>query len=120
GGVFDAVPGGGGPGGEDFRTMGENIEPKSALDGCRIILVKLPLIAVLGLATIVARESTNLFTVLVLGPWLPGMGGARRRLADAAGVQLPRHPDALASAVRTLATCDVEVRGGWPVHFLFP
>ena len=118
--VVDALLAGVGPDAEDFLTMVERIEPKSALNGCYIILVKLPLVAVLGLATIVARESTNLFTVLVLGPWLAAMWRARRRLADATAVQLTRNPDALASAVRTLATCDVEVPGGWPVHFLFP
>jgi len=98
----------------------ESIQPKSARNGCYIILVQLPLIAVLGLATITARETTNLVTVLVLGPWLAAMWRARRRLADATAVQLTRNPSALASAVRTLATCDVQVPGGWPVHFLFP
>jgi len=105
---------------EDFISMVEAIEPKSVRNGCYIILVQVPLIAVLGLATIAAREATNLFTVLVLGPWVAAMWRARRRLADATAVQLTRNPSALASAVRTLATCDVEVPGGWPVHFLFP
>ena len=105
---------------EDFLRTVEAIEPTSARNGCYLILVKLPLIAVLGLATITARETTNLVTVLVLGPWLAAMWRARRRLADATAVQLTRNPSALASAVRTLATCDVQVPGGWPVHFLFP
>ena len=105
---------------EDFLTTIEAIQPKSARDGCYIVLVQLPLIAVLGLATITARETTNLVTVLVLGPWLAAMWRARRRLADATAVQLTRNPSALASAVRTLAACDIQVPGGWPVHFLFP
>jgi len=118
--VVDALLAGIGPDAEDFLSMVEGIQPKSVRDGCYIILVKLPLIAVIGLSTIAARESTNLFTVLVLGPWLAAMWRARRRLADAMAVQLTRNPAALASAVRTLATSDVEVPGGWPVHFLFP
>jgi len=118
--VVDALLAGAGPDAEDFMTMIEGIEPTSALDGCFIIVVKIPLIAVLGLSTIAAREATNLFTVLVLGPWLAAMWRARRRLADATAVQLTRNPETLASAVRTLAANDVQVAGGWPVHFLFP
>jgi hypothetical protein len=48
------------------------------------------------------------------------MWRARRSLADAMAVQLTRNPTALANAVRTLDASDVEVSGGWPVHFLFP
>jgi len=118
--VIDSLLAGVGPDAEDFMTMIEAIEPKSAKHGCFIILVQLPLIAVLGLGTIAAKQSTNLFTLLVFGPWLSAMWRARRGLADASAVQLTRNPSALASAVRTLATCDVEVPGGWPVHFLFP
>jgi hypothetical protein len=44
----------------------------------------------------------------------------RRRLADASAVQLTRNPTALARAVRTLASNDVEVEGGWVAYFLFP
>jgi len=119
-GVVDALLAGAGPDAEDFMTMIESIEPTSARNGCYIIVVKIPLIAVLGLSTIAAQEATNLFTVLVLGPWLAAMWRARRRLADATAVQLTRNPEALASAVRTLAASDVQVPGGWPVHFLFP
>ena len=118
--VVDALLAGAGPDAEDFMTMIEGIEPTSVRSGCYIIIVKIPLIAVLGLSTIAAREATNLFTVLVLGPWLAAMWRARRRLADATAVQLTRNPEALASAVRTLAASDVQVPGGWPVHFLFP
>ena len=118
--VIDSLLAGSGPDGEDFMSMVQEMEPKSALGCCRLILINVPLLAVLGLATIAARESTNLFTALVLGPWLSAMWRARRRLADATAVQLTRNPEALASAVRTMATCDVEVPGGWPVHFLFP
>ena len=118
--VVDSLLAGIGPDAEDVITTIERISPKSALDGCFIILVQIPLMAVLGLGTIVARESTNLVVLLVLGPWLAAMWRARRGLADATAVQLTRNPSALARAVRTLAACDVEVPGGWPVHFLFP
>ena len=118
--VIDSLLAGAGRDSDDFISMMQDMEPKSALGGCRLIFISLPLLAVLGLATIAARESTNLFTGLVLGPWLSAMWRARRRLADATAVQLTRNPEALASAVRTMATCNVEVPGGWPVHFLFP
>jgi Zn-dependent protease with chaperone function len=118
--VIDALLAGAGPDAEDFLSMVESIQPTSVRNGCYTVLVKVPLIAVVGLSTIAARESTNLFTLLVFGPWLAAMWRARRRLADATAVQLTRNPFALASAVRTLATCDVEVPGGWPVYFLFP
>jgi len=118
--VVDSLLAGVGPDAEDFITTIEGIAPKSPLDGCFIIVVQIPLMAVLGLGSIVARESTNLFVLLVLGPWLAGMWRARRRLADATAVQLTRNPSALARAIRTLDTCNVEVPGGWPVHFLFP
>ena len=68
--VIDSLLAGVGPDAEDFMTMIEAIEPKSAKHGCFIILVQLPLIAVLGLGTIAAKQSTNLFTLLVFGPWL--------------------------------------------------
>lgn len=118
--VVDALLVGSGQDVDDFISMVESIQPKSPLNGCYIILVQIPLIAVTGLGMIAAREATNLFTVLVLSPWLGAMWRARRYLADATAVQLTRHPDALANAVRTLDTCNVEVPGGWPVHFLFP
>lgn len=118
--VVDSLLAGVGPDAEDFITTIENISPESPRQGCYIILVQVPLMAVLGLGSIVAKESTNLFVLLLLGPWLGAMWRARRGLADAMAVQLTRNPSALAQAVRTLDTCDVEVPGGWPVHFLFP
>ena len=96
------------------------IQPRSALHGCAIIVLQLPLIAVLGLASITARMSNALYTALGLGPWLAAMWRARRRLADASAVQLTRNPTALARAVRTLDGCDVAVPGGWVAYFLFP
>ena len=45
---------------------------------------------------------------------------ARRRLADATAVELTRHPESLAAAVRTLSGVDVVVPGAVPVNFLFP
>ncbi len=118
--MVDALLIGSGQDVDDFITMVESVHPSSVGNGCYIMLVQIPLIAVVGLGMVVARESTNLFTVLVLSPWLGAMWRARRYLADATAVQLTRHPEALASAVRTLDTCNVEVPGGWPVHFLFP
>jgi Zn-dependent protease with chaperone function len=97
-----------------------DIHPRSALHGCAIIVVQIPVIAVLGLASITARMSAALFTALGLGPWLAAMWRARRRLADASAVQLTRNPTALARAVRTLDGCDVVVPGGWVAYFLFP
>ena len=105
---------------DDVGKALEAMQPRSFRHGCFLILVKAPFVAVIFLATVAAREVTNLFTVLGLGPWLAAMWRARRRLADATAVQLTRNPAALASAVGTLATCDVEVPGGWPVHLLFP
>ena len=118
--VVDALLAGVGPEAEDFITTIENIFPESPRQGCYIILVQVPLMAVLGLGSIVAKESTNLFVLLLLGPWLGAMWRARRSLADATAVELTRNPTALAKAVRTLDASDVEVPGGWPVHFLFP
>ena len=98
----------------------EAIQPRSPAHGCLIILFQVPLIAVLGLASIAARTTVALCTALGLGPWLAAMWRSRRRLADASAVQLTRNPTALARAVRTMATCDVEVPGGWVAYFLFP
>lgn len=118
--IVDALLIGSGQDVDDFIAMVESVHPSSVWDGCYIILVQIPLIASVGLGMIAAREATNLFTLLVLGPWLGAMWRARRYLADATAVQLTRNPDALARAVRTLSSCNVEVPGGWPVHFLFP
>jgi len=118
--MVDALLIGSGQDVDDFITMVESIHPSSWGNGCYIILVQIPLIATVGLGMIVAREATNLFTLLVFGPWLGAMWRARRYLADATAVQLTRNPDGLASAVRTLADSDVVVPAGWPVHFLFP
>ena len=105
---------------DDVVSALEALEPKSALRGCWLVLVQMPVFIVVALSTIAAREGTNLVTVLVLGPWLSAMWRSRRRLADATAVQLTRNPSALSSAVKTLDGCDVEVAGGWPVNFLFP
>jgi Zn-dependent protease with chaperone function len=83
------------------------------------LLVLIPLLATLGIASIAARTASSLFTVLGFGPWIAAMWRARRRLADATAVELTRNPDALASAVRRLGGADVEIVEGWPVNFLF-
>jgi Zn-dependent protease with chaperone function len=97
----------------------ERMDIPSPQHGCLIILL-LPIIALLGFASITARTTLALCTALALGPWLAAMWRYRRRLADASAVQLTRNPTALARAVRTLASSDVEVSGGWVAYFLFP
>lgn len=97
-----------------------DIHPRSVPHALAIMFIQIPLIAVLGLASITARMSSALYTALGMGPWLAAMWRARRRLADASAVQLTRNPTALANAVRTLDGCDVAVPGGWIAYFLFP
>lgn len=84
------------------------------------VVVLVPLLATVGLASIAARQVSALLTLLGFGPWLAAMWRARRRLADATAVELARNPSALAGAVRKLAAADVVIPGGWPVNFLFP
>jgi len=104
---------------EEFFQNIESIEPRSPLHGCYIIVVVIPMIAAVGLATLAAREVIGLFTLIVLGPWLGAMWRARRHLADATAVQLTRNPGALARVVNDLRNLDVEVPGGTAVNFLF-
>ena len=96
------------------------IEPRSVRHALGIMFIQLPVIAVLGLASITARMSSALYTAIGLGPWLAAMWRARRRLADASAVQLTRNPTALANAVKAFDTNAVEVEGGWVAYFLFP
>jgi Zn-dependent protease with chaperone function len=96
------------------------IQPRSARHALGIMFIQLPLIAVLGLASITARMSSALYTAIGLGPWLAAMWRARRRLADASAVQLTRNPTALAHAVKAFDENSVEVDGGWVAYFLFP
>jgi Zn-dependent protease with chaperone function len=103
---------------EFFRNI-EAFEPRSALHGCYLVLIVVPMIATVGLATLAARQVIALFTLLVLGPWLSAMWRARRHLADATAVQLTRNPSALSGVVEVLRTAPVEVPGGHPVNFLF-
>jgi Zn-dependent protease with chaperone function len=95
-------------------------EKQSDRPGCLTFLGRAALAGINFITMVTARESTNLFTVLVLGPWLSAMWRARRRLADATAIELTRNPEGLASAIRTLAASDVELPNGWLVHFLFP
>ena len=96
------------------------IQPRSVRHALTIMFIQLPVIAVLGLASITARMSSALYTAIGLGPWLAAMWRARRRLADASAVQLTRNPTALAHAVATFDKNSVEVEGGWVAYFLFP
>ena len=111
-----------GPDVDELEAMmgGLSFERQSDRRGCLTFVMLGILVVIRAIAMITARESANLFTVLVLGPWLSAMWRARRRLADATAIQLTRNPEGLASAIRTLVASDVEVPGGWPIHFLFP
>lgn len=105
---------------DEFFENLDNIRPESVGHACAVIVIHIPVIATIGLASIAAKQSITLFTNLILGPWLAPMWRARRRLADATAVQLTRHPDALARAIRDLEAADVRVDGGEAVNFLFP
>lgn len=96
------------------------VEPRSVHHACLIMLVQIPLISLLALASVTARQTISVVTALGLGPWLAALWRARRRLADATAVQLTRHPAALARAVQVFDQTKVEVPGGWVVYFLFP
>jgi Zn-dependent protease with chaperone function len=85
-----------------------------------LLLFYLPLLITVGPAAIAAKSAIWLFTALVAGPWVAFLWRARRRLADATAVELTRHPESLAAAVRTLSGVDVVVPGAVPVNFLFP
>jgi hypothetical protein len=78
----------------------------------------LPLLLTLGIAGIVAKGIIWL-TALLIGPFVALLWRTRRSLADATAIQLTRYPDALAVALRDLASGDVTVPGAAPVHFLF-
>jgi Zn-dependent protease with chaperone function len=69
---------------------------------------------------ITARLAITLCTALVFGPPISALWRSRRRLADAAAVELTRQPAALASAVENLHAARTDVPGGEPVAFLFP
>ena len=85
-----------------------------------LLLFYLPLLVTVGPAVIAAKGVIWLFTALVAGPWVAFLWRARRRLADATAVELTRHPESLAAALRTLSGGDVVVPGAVPVNFLFP
>ncbi len=105
---------------DEFFENLDTIRPESVGHACAVIVIHIPVIATIGLASIAAKQSITLFTNLILGPWLAPMWRARRRLADATAVQLTRNPNALARAVRALDAADVRVEGGEAVNFLFP
>ncbi len=85
-----------------------------------LLVFFLPLLLTVGPAAITAKGVIWLFTTLVAGPWVAFLWRARRRLADATAVELTRHPESLAAAIRTLSQVDVVVPGAVPVNFLFP
>ena len=79
----------------------------------------LPVLITLGPAAIAAKAIIWL-TVFLMSPLISMLWRTRRKLADATAVQLTRHPEALAQALRTLARLDMKVPGAVAVHFLFP
>jgi Zn-dependent protease with chaperone function len=85
-----------------------------------LLVFYVPLLITVAPAAITAKGVVWLFTTLVAGPWVAFLWRARRRLADATAVELTRHPESLAAAVRTLSGVDVVVAGAVPVNFLFP
>ena len=93
--------------------------PESCLGVLYGVVLLVPLLATVGIASITARHASALFTTIGFGPWIAAMWRARRRLADATAVQLTRNPSALAGAVRKLGESDIVVPEGWPVNFLF-
>jgi Zn-dependent protease with chaperone function len=85
-----------------------------------LLVFYVPLLLTVAPAAITAKGVIWLFTALVAGPWVAVLWRARRRLADATAVELTRHPESLAAALRTLSGGDVVVPGAVPVNFLFP
>lgn len=104
----------------DPMEVAENFRPENLIGVLLGVVVLIPVLATLGIASIAARTASSLFTVLGFGPWLAAMWRARRRLADATAVELTRNPTALASAIRKLGEADVELPEAWAVNFLFP
>lgn len=104
-----------------FDDLLEHIEISEGTPSLwRAVFISLPLWVVVGPGAITSKAVIALFTLLVLGPWVALMWRARRRLADATAVQLTRHPDALARAVKVMEGRDVAVEHGDAVSFLFP
>jgi Zn-dependent protease with chaperone function len=98
---------------DEFDQSFQNVHPLVGL------FVWIPLLATVGPAAVFAKAITWL-TLFITGPFVSGLWRTRRRLADATAVQLTRHPEALAHALRTLAGLDMTVPGAVAVHFLFP
>ena len=103
----------------DPMEVATDFQPESCLGVLYAVVILVPLLATVGLASIAARHVSALFTTIGFGPWIAAMWRARRRLADATAVQLTRNPAALAGAVRKLGDADVVIPEGWPVNFLF-
>jgi hypothetical protein len=106
--------------GVEHDTSSEELEQLPDWHPMALLFVYLPLLLTVGVAAIAAKSIIWLFTLVVAGPVVAFLWRTRRRLADATAVQLTRHPDALAEALRSLAGLDMVVPGALPVHFLFP
>jgi Zn-dependent protease with chaperone function len=105
--------------GHEHDMSSEELEMLPNLHPLVLLVFYLPLLCTVAPLAIFAKTVVWL-TAMLTGPFIAILWRARRRLADAAAVQLTRQPDALASALRTLARHDMKVPGAVPVHFLFP
>jgi len=105
---------------EDLLELCDAIEAGRNMHPLAELFFTVPLLLTMGVASVATRMVVWMFTLLVAGPWIAMMWRSRRRLADASAVQLTRNPDALAGALRELATTDVKIPGAVTVNFLFP
>jgi Zn-dependent protease with chaperone function len=106
--------------GHEHGMDSEELEQLPDVHPLLLLFGYLPLLLTVGLAAIAAKAVIWLFTLVLAGPLVALLWRTRRRLADATAVQLTRHPEALADALRALAGLDVVVPAAVPVHFLFP
>ncbi|HET8625527.1 MAG TPA: M48 family metalloprotease [Gemmatimonadales bacterium] len=105
--------------GHELDMDSEELEMLPDWHPLALMFVYLPLLLSVAVVAIFAKTVIWL-TALLMGPLVAFLWRTQRRLADATAVQLTRHPEALATALRTLAGLDMKVPGGVPVHFLFP
>jgi Zn-dependent protease with chaperone function len=105
--------------GHEHDMASEEVEMLPDVHPLLLLFGYLPLLVTVGLAAIAAKAIIWL-TALLIGPFVALLWRTRRRLADATAVELTRYPDALAGALRELASREVTVPGAAAVHFLFP
>jgi hypothetical protein len=105
--------------GHEHDMSSEELEMLPDLNPLVLLVFYLPLLCTVAPLAIFAKTVIWL-TAMLTGPFIAILWRTRRKLADAAAVQLTRQPDALANALRTLARHDMKVPGAVAVHFLFP